>query len=117
MKKLSIQQVLNCNRTLFKIFEQQSTFPVSIGFKIFSIMKKFDEVEEYVFNVLEMTFQDIDFNSMTEEQKMFYNNVVSSEIELDFETIDEKFFKENETVMLTIEDISNLGIILKEKQQ
>lgn len=79
-------------------------------------MKKFDEVEEYVFNVLEMTFQNIDFNSMTEQQKMFYNNIVSSEIELEFETIDEKFFKENETVMLTIEDISNLGIILKEKQ-
>lgn len=115
MEKLTIYQVLNCNRTLFKMFEQQKTFPFSVGFKLFKIMKQFDEVEEYVVNTMEMTFKDIVLTDLDEEQKMFYNNIISSEIELEYEKIDISYFENNEDLMLTIEDIGNLSIILSKK--
>ena len=50
MKILKVYKVINCNKTLYKMFQQQKTFPISVGFKLFKIMKLFDEVEEYVFN-------------------------------------------------------------------
>ncbi len=114
MQKIKIYEVFNCNRTLNKMFEQQKTFPISLGFKLFKLMKVFDEVEEYVFKIMEMTFKDFRFEQMSEDEKMFYNKVLSSEIELKYEKINTSYFENNEDLMLTIEDISNLSIILSE---
>lgn len=114
MKKLKIFEIFNCNRILNKIFEQKNTFPISIGFKLFKIMKMFDEVEEYVFNIMEITFKDFKFEQMNDEEKRFYNAVLSSEIELEYDKINMSYFENNEDLMLTIEDISNLSIILSE---
>ena len=97
------------------MFEQQNTFPISIGFKLFKIMKMFDEVEEYVFKIMEMTFEDFKFEQMNLEENIFYNTVLSSEIELEYERINASYFENNEDLMLTIEDISNLSIIISEK--
>ena len=115
MTKLKIYEIFNCNKTLNKMFEQQNTFPISIGFKLFKIMKMFDEVEEYVFKIMEMTFEDFKFEQMNLEENIFYNTVLSSEIELEYERINASYFENNEDLMLTIEDISNLSIILSEK--
>ena len=115
MEKLKIYEIFNCNKTLNKMFEQQNTFPISIGFKLFKIMKMFDEVEEYVFNIMEMTFEDFKFEQMNEQENIFYNTVLNSEIELEYERINTSYFEDNADLMLTIEDISNLSIILSEK--
>ena len=115
MKRLKIYEIFNCNKTLNKMFEQQNTFPISIGFKLFKIMKRFDEVEEYVFKRMGMTFEDFKFEQMTLEENIFYNTVLSSEIELEYERINASYFENNEDLMLTIEDISNLSIIISEK--
>ena len=114
MERLKIYEIFNCNKTLNKMFEQQNTFPISIGFKLFKIMKMFDEVEEYVFNIMEITFKDFKFEQMNDEEKRFYNAVLSSEIELEYDKINMSYFENNEDLMLTIEDISNLSIILSE---
>ncbi len=115
MERLKIYEIFNCNKTLNKMFEQQNTFPISIGFKLFKIMKMFDEVEEYVFNIMEMTFENFKFEQMNEEENIFYNTVLNSEIELEYERINTSYFEDNMDLMLTIEDISNLSIILSEK--
>ena len=115
MTRLKIYEIFNCNKTLNKMFEQQNTFPISIGFKLFKIMKMFDEVEEYVFKIMEMTFEDFKFEQMNLEENIFYNTVLSSEIELEYERINASYFENNENLMLTIEDISNLSIIISEK--
>ena len=115
MTKLKIYEIFNCNKTLNKMFEQQNTFPISIGFKLFKIMKMFDEVEEYVFKIMEMTFEDFKFEQMNLEENIFYNTVLSSEIELEYERINASYFENNEDLMLTSEDISNLSIIISEK--
>lgn len=97
------------------MFNQQNTFPISVGFKIFKIIKIFDEVEEYVINVMEQTFPNINLSEMDETQKMMYNMIISEEIELDYEKIDASIFEDNNKLMLTLEDISNLSIILNQK--
>ena len=114
MERLKIYEIFNCNKTLNKMFEQQNTFPISIGFKLFKIMKMFDEVEEYVFNIMEITFKDFKFEHMNDEEKRFYDTILSSEIELKYDKINTSYFENNEDLMLTIEDISNLSIILSE---
>lgn len=112
MEKLKIKDVLECNKTLYKMLEQRTTLPISIGLKIYRIMKIFEEIEEYIFETMDMTFKDFKWENLTTEQITFYNNLISQEIELDFKKLPQKFFEENNNLMLTIEDISNLSIIL-----
>ena len=117
MEKLKIYEVLNCNRTLFKMIEQQKTFPISLGFKLFKIIKIFDEVEEYVFNAMEIAFKDFKFENMNKEEKKFYDIILRSEIELEYERIKASYFENNNDLMLTIEDIGNLSIIMSKTEQ
>lgn len=112
LEKVKISDVLCCNKVLYKIYEQKSNFTANIGFKIFKLMKQFDEVEEYLFDLIEKCFGTVDITNMTEEQKQFYFGAISCEIELDYERIERKHFEENDTLVLNIEDIEALGIIL-----
>lgn len=113
MEKIRIQEVLECNKVLFKIMEQRTTFPISVGLKLNKIMKMFDEVEEYVFTLMDMTFQNINWENLTKEEITFYNKVVSEEIELDFDKISKEVFENNDKLMLTLEDIDNLSLIIQ----
>ena len=112
MEKLRIFQILECNKTLYKMLEQRTVFPISVGLKIHRIMKSFNEIEEYIFETMNMTFGNFDWENMTNEQIMFYNNLISQEIEVEYEKIPTSLFENNEKLMLTIEDINRLSIIL-----
>jgi hypothetical protein len=112
MEKLQIHQILKCNKVLCKILEQKNTFPISVGLKINKIVKEFEEVEDYIFNLMEITFKDFEWSKMTEEQILFYNGLLSQEIELDFKKIPSALFENNNELMISIEDIDDLQIIL-----
>ena len=117
MEKILISDVFKCNQVIFKLMEQQQKFPISIGIKLFNISKKLDEVEDYVFNVMNLTFgeNDFSFDNMSEDERKFFNRILNEEIELDFEKIPSSAFENNDEVVLTIEEIGQLSKILEEK--
>ncbi len=112
MEKLVLSQVLECNKILYKIMEQKINLPISVGLKFYRIMKTFDEIEEYVFETMDMAFENFDWNNMTNEQMLFYKNLISEQIELDYVKIPQKDLENNNVLMLNIEDIEKLSIIL-----
>lgn len=112
MEKLQVSQVLECNKTLYKIMEQRTALPISLGLKIYRIMKTFDEVEEYVFDTMDATFSNFSWDEMSSDQMLFYRNLITEQIELDFTKISEKEFENNDKLLLNIEDIANLSVIL-----
>lgn len=112
MEKLQVIQVMECNKTLYKMLEQRTTFSISVGLKLHKIMKIFDEIEEYVFETMDMTFGDFVWENMTDEQLVFYNSLILQEIEVDFEKLPTSLFEKNDNLMLSIEDIDRLSIIL-----
>lgn len=115
MEKLCVFQVLECNKVLYKVLEQRTTFPISVGLKIYKIMKEFDNVEEYVFDTMDITFPNFVWDNMTNEQLEFYKTLISQEIEVDFEKIQQNVFENNDKLLLTVEDVGALSIILSEK--
>ena len=54
---------------------------------------------------------------MDDNEKMFYNSLLSSDIELNYEKVNPSYFEDNDDLKLTIEDIDNLSIIFTEKSQ
>lgn len=112
MEKFQIHSVLECNKVLYKLMENRDKFTISVGFKLYNAMKKFDEVEEYVFELMTLTFGDVCWDSLTEEQIVFYNKLLSEEIELEIEKIPSKIFEECGEFKLSIEEIGKLSIII-----
>ena len=112
MKKVKISQIFECNKVLFKLFEQGNKFPISLGFRLYKMMKRFEEVEEYVFELMDMAFENYDWGNMTDEQKKFYSNVMSQEIEIEFEKIPSEFFEKSNDLMLTLDEMEKISLIL-----
>ena len=117
MEKLQIGQTFETNKVIFKLIQQQTKFPISIGLKLYKIAKIFDEIEEYVFNIMDMTFENFNIMEMTDEQKILFDKIMSEEIEVEIDKVPLSCFENNEKVMLTIDEIDKLSIILKENTQ
>ncbi len=115
MEKITIEKAILCNKTLFKLLQEKTEFPTFVSFNLYKAMKKLEEVEEFVFNVLDTTFVNLDMSNLNEEQMTFYNKLIQSEIEMDLPKISESYFENEKVSNLTIEDISNLSIILDNK--
>lgn len=116
MEKIKVFELMACNRVLFKMMEEKRLFPVSLGFKLHKIMKEFDDVEEYIIDVMETTFGDIDLASMNDDEMKFYNVLLSSEVDVDYERVSQEWFETNSELMLTLEEINDLSIIFIKKQ-
>ena len=113
MEKLLVSQVLECNKTLYKIMQQKVNLPISVGLKFYRIMKIFDEIEEYVFETMDMTFENLDWNNMTNEQMLFYKNLISEQIEVEYTKIPQKEL-ENTIISLGGDLGSKEKLIIKE---
>ena len=59
-----------------------------------------------------MTFENLDWNNMTNEQMLFYKNLLSEQIEVEYIKIPQKELENNNVLMLNIGDIEKLSIIL-----
>ena len=111
-----IGDILACNMTLYKLLnEQKKKISIPNGFKLYQMMKIFDDVENYVFSVMSDTFgSEINYNMLSDEQREFYDTIMNVEVELSFEKIDANVFEnEEDSVKVTIDEIDNLQIIFK----
>ena len=76
-KTISISYGFNLNKTIDKIIKQQVDIPANIAFALYKLHRQLTEMEEFVFQRLSMVCGDnIDFNNMTENQKILYSSVL-----------------------------------------
>lgn len=112
-KTISISYGFNLSKTIDKIIAQQINLPANIAFALYKLYKQLTEMEEFVFQRLNMICgENVDFNNMTENQKILYSSVFDSEITIDVEdNIDIEKVVKNNKINLTIQDIDNLNNI------
>ena len=112
-KTISISYGFNLNKTIDKIIKQQVDIPANIAFALYKLHKQLTEMEEFVFQRLSMVCGDnIDFNNMTENQKILYFSVFDSEINIELENdIDIDKITKNNKISLSIQDIEILNNI------
>lgn len=112
-KTISISYGFNLSKTIDKIIAQQINLPANIAFALYKLYKQLTEMEEFVFQRLNMICgENVDFNNMTENQKILYSSVFDSEITIDLEdNINIEKVVKNSKINLTIQDIDNLNNI------
>lgn len=55
---ITIYEVFELNRILHSLLEQQSSYNIQTAFKIHSLVKWLDETEEFLFNRMNMLFNE-----------------------------------------------------------
>ena len=112
-KTISISYGFNLSKIIDKIIAQQINLPANVAFALYKLYKQLIEMEEFVFQRLNMICgESVDFNNMTENQKILYASVFDSEITIDVEdNINIEKVVKNNKINLTIQDIDNLNNI------
>ncbi len=112
-KTISISYGFNLSKTIDKVIAQQINLPANIAFALYKLYKQLIEMEEFVFQRLNMICgENVNFNNMTENQKILYSSVFDSEITIDVEdNINIEKVVKNNKINLTIQDIDNLNNI------
>ena len=112
-KTISISYGFNLNKTIDKIIKQQVDIPANIAFALYKLHRQLTEMEKFVFQRLSMVCGDnIDFNNMTENQKILYSSVFDSEINIELEDgIDIDKIIKNNKINLSIQDVEILNNI------
>lgn len=112
-KTISISYGFNLNKTIDKIIKQQVDIPANIAFALYKLHRQLTEMEEFVFQRLSMVCgDDIDFNNMTENQKILYSSVFDSQINIELEDgIDIDKIIKNNKINLSIQDVEILNNI------
>ena len=112
-KTISISYGFNLNKTIDKIIKQQVDIPANIAFALYKLHRQLTEMEEFVLQRLSMVCgDDIDFNNMTENQKILYSSVFDSEINIELEDgIDIDKIIKNNKINLSIQDVEILNNI------
>lgn len=73
---ITIYEVFELNRILHSLLEQQSSYNIQIAFKIHSLVKWLNETEEFLFNRMNMLFNE----GETDVKNPFYTAFLNSQI-------------------------------------
>lgn len=73
---ITIYEVFELNRILHSLLEQQSSYNIQTAFKIHSLVKWLDETEEFLFNRMNMLFNEDE----TEVKNPLYVAFLNSQI-------------------------------------
>lgn len=115
--KIHVYKILKVNRTIETLLEQHISYPINVGYKIFQLKKELDNIEKYIIERLSMLCPNFFTNDMTEEEKIIYETILSSEIELNNINITIEEITNNNEVKTTLEDIENLMLLFNEKNE
>lgn len=115
IKVIKLADMFSIKKVIEKLIEQQINLPVDISFELFNLHKKMNEMEEFFFQRMNIVFNTeyINFDELTNSQKLIMNATLNSEVELDVNVEKLKKLVECTEVKLTIDDIRVISKLLE----
>lgn len=99
MNTKTIYEIFKCNTIIYKLIEQQITYPINTAYKLLRLRQQFDEIESLMRDRWIILFgENYNENDFSETQIAVYNATLQATVEID-------------TFHLKIEDVINNGII------
>lgn len=118
--ELTIGQIFECNRVIAKLEATSSKFSINTGFKIYNIRKAFDDVEEYVFKLMEklinmkekreFIFDNLKDSSSAEYE--IYSGLANNMVTVDFEKLKSEDLTGDCQIKLSLKEIETLNDII-----
>ena len=113
---MKASNVFMLDNIFYRLEEQQTKFPLNVGYAVHKMAKQVSEAAEYVSNRL---FAVIDsermrLGNMTDEEQIIYNAVMDSEIDIQPFTITKEELFDNKEVALTLKEIESVDELFGE---
>lgn len=104
---MTASKVFMLDKIFYDLEEQQSKFPLNVGYAVHKMAKQVSEAAEYISDRL---FAVIDsermrLGNMTDEEQIIYNTVMNSEIGIKPFDISKDEFFENKEVVVSLREI------------
>lgn len=115
IKVIKLADMFSIKKVIEKLIEQQINLPVDISFELFNLHKKMTEMEEFFFQRMNIVFNTeyINFDELTNSQKLIMNATLDSEVDVDVNIDRLKKLVEYTEVKLTIDDIRVISKLLE----
>lgn len=115
IKVIKLADMFSIKKVIEKLIEQQINLPVDISFELFNLHKKMNEMEEFFFQRMNIVFNTeyINFDELTNSQKLIMNATLDSEVDVDVNVDRLKKLVEYTEVKLTIDDIRVISKLLE----
>ena len=113
--KMKIFEIFDCNKVLYKLWNDKTELPLGVGFKIYENIKAFNEVENYVFSIMKDLYGDEWVDKLENEKEIgeWYDRLMSTEVSPEVKKIEKETFLENNSIKLSLEDIEKISLILE----
>ena len=112
---MKASKVFILDSIFYKLDEQQTKFPLNVGYAVYKMGKQISEAAEYLSNRL---FSVIDqdrmrLGNLTDEEQLIYNAVMDSEINIEPFAISRKELFDNKDVELTLSEIADIDELFR----
>lgn len=105
-----------CNNVIYKLLEQQISYPINVAYKIYKLKKELDEIEQLMYDRWNILFgSDYDITTFTEEEITLYNTTLQAQLDVDLFELSINQVTHNNTVELTISEMETLYNFLESK--
>ena len=113
---MTASKVFMLDKIFYDLEEQQTKFPLNVGYAVHKMAKQVSEAAEYVSDRL---FAVIDsermrLGNMTDEEQIIYNTVMESEIDIKPFDISKDEFFENKEVAVSLQEIAYIEELFPE---
>lgn len=106
--KIKASKVFVLDNALYELEEQQTKFPLNVGYAVHKMSKQISEISEYISNRLFAVIDEerMRLGNMTDEEQVIYNTLMDSEVWIEpFDITKEELF-DNKEVALALHEIA-----------
>ena len=107
-KTLKVHQILKANMSLSEIIAQDSLFSIKVAYSLSKVKHELETAENYVLSRFTSICGDIDFENMTENQKIIYKTISESDIDIEIPIISINEITENNDAKISVRDMENI---------
>lgn len=114
---LKVFEIFDINKAIENLIKQDLKYNVKVGYEIHKMKKQLDDIERYVVERLCMVIDNdrMRSNNLTNEERLLYNTVMESEMEITPFNIERDDIFNNENVMLTVKEVADIDQLFIKK--
>ena len=105
-KTVKLGYIFKLSQVIDKINRQQINLTAKTAFELYTLRNELYRIEDFILDRIDMAFGgSVELNNMTDGQRMIYDSVMNSDMEIEFPSIDKDEIILNENIKLGINDM------------
>jgi hypothetical protein len=111
-KTIKLGYIFKLSQIIDKINSQQINISAKTAFELYKLRNELYRIEDFILDRIDMACGgSVDLNNMSDSQKIVYDSVMNSDMEIDIPSIDKNEIILNKNIKLEINDMEILDMV------